>query len=137
MNQLQKLKEMHTDSDSLIAALPVFMSHIEQRGNEIERQEHGEKQSADHTDPAAGTDLETDAPTECHRQHADHARDRGHEDRAEFVFRGLKYRIMQFHSRFAQNRGLVHDQDRVVDHDPDHHNRPQHAGCRRRSDRLH
>ena len=28
------------------------MSHVEQRGNEIQRQEHGEKQSADHADPA-------------------------------------------------------------------------------------
>ena len=108
-------------------SLPVFMSHIEQRGNEIQCQEHGEEQSADHADPAAGTDLVTDPPSERHRQHPDHARDRGHEDRTEFVFRSLKHRVMQFHSGLAQNGGFVHDQDRVVDHDPDHHDRPQHA----------
>ena len=56
------------------------MGHVEQRGNEIQRQEHGEEEPADHADAAAGTDLVADSPAERHRQHPDHARDRGHED---------------------------------------------------------
>ena len=56
----------------------VLMAHIERGRDEIKRQEHGEEESADHADAAAGTDFIADAPPERHRQHADHARDRGH-----------------------------------------------------------
>ena len=103
------------------------MAHIERGRDEVQRQEHGEEESADHTDAAAGPDFIADAAPERHRQHADHTRDRGHEDRTEFLLRSLKHRVMHFHPRSMQRGGFVHDQDRVVDHDADHHDAAEHA----------
>ena len=55
------------------------------------------------------------------------ARDGGHHDGAELVLRGLRHGIVTGHAGEFQHARFVQDQDGVVHHDADHHDRAEHA----------